>query len=86
MSGPVADRLSQWKVELLRTALDRRGLSSMLERQRAVEAVVRRSVANIRELSSAEATAVLEALTSAAAKRSSSSWDDRDGDTWIYRL
>lgn len=57
----------------------------MLERQNAVEAIVGRQIACLRELTPAEATKVLEAF-SVKRDRTSSSWDGREEDTWIDRL
>lgn len=86
VSEPVVHGLSQWKIDMLRAALDRKGLSSMLERQRAVEAIVGHNVANLRQLTSGEATAVLEALSNVDRTRNASNWDDREEATWIDRL
>ena len=54
---PPTSGLPHWRVDLLRAALDKRGLISMQERgQGAVEAVVGHAVATLRELTVAEAT------------------------------
>ena len=81
---PIAD----WLVDQLRGALTARGLITVVERQRAVEAAAERPVESMRSLTRAEALRVLERLSpeSAAQTRSASAWDDRDEDTWIDRL
>lgn len=81
---PVAD----WQRDLIRKALDARGLASMDDRQRAVEEAAGRPLENLRDLTHDEAIAVLNRLgqTRTAAEPSSSLWDARDEDTWIDRL
>ena len=81
---PIAD----WQVELLRKALESRGLTSMSERQQAIEVAAGRPVESLRALTSDEAMAVLTKLGRAPApeQRATSSWDDREEDTWIDRL
>lgn len=81
---PIAD----WQVELLRKALESRDLTSMSERQQAVEDAAGRPVESLRALTSEEAMAVLTKLGRAPApeQRATSSWDDREEDTWIDRL
>lgn len=80
--------IADWQIDLLRKALDARGLTSMLERQQAIEAAAGRPVESLRALTSDEAMAVLTKLGRAPApeQRATSSWDDREEDTWIDRL
>ena len=81
---PIAD----WQVDLLRKALDARGLKSMTERQLVIEAAAGRSVDSLRALSHDEALRVLSRLgqQGSPGPDQKSAWDDRDGDTWIDRL
>ncbi|MGR7026341.1 hypothetical protein [Geodermatophilus sp. URMC 62] len=87
---PVATEatIADWLVNDIRTALTSRGLTTMAERQEAIEAVVERPVESLRSLTRAEALRVLSSLASATAPQTSggSAWDDRDEDTWIDRL
>ena len=87
---PVRTEVSipDWLVDSLREALTARGLTTMDQRQEAIEAAAGRSVESLRALTRAEAMRVLEQLSPASAseKGSTSSWDDRDEDTWIDRL
>ncbi|HSX65929.1 hypothetical protein [Nocardioides sp.] len=80
--------ISDWQIDLLRKALDARGLISMTERQQAIETAAERQVESLRALSHHEALAVLSRLGQAPAPKSpsGSAWDQRDGDTWIDRL
>lgn len=78
--------LSQWRIDQLRAALDKRGLASVADRKSAVEAIVGRKLTNLRDLTAAESTTVLEALSLGRSERATSSWDDRDADTWIDKL
>lgn len=80
--------IADWQVDLLRKALDARGLRSMAERRRAIEAAAGRPVDSLRALSHDEALRVLSQLgrQESAARSEKSSWDDREGDTWIDRL
>lgn len=83
--APIAD----WQVDLLRNVLEARGLTSMSERQRTIEAAAGRSVESLRALTHDEAMRVLNRLGEhggAASGRTTSQWDDRDEDTWIDRL
>ena len=82
--APIAD----WLVKDIRTALTSRGLTTMAKRQQAIEAIVERPVESLRLLTRAEALRVLSRLAPASAQqtRSTSSWDNRDEDTWIDRL
>lgn len=81
---PIAD----WQVDLLRKALDARGLTTMAERQLAIEAAAGRPVESLRSLSHAESLSVLSRLGPISPRPSSSAsaWDQRDDDTWIDRL
>jgi hypothetical protein len=82
--APIAD----WLVDQLREALTASGLTTMEERQRAIEAAAGRPVESLRSLTRAEALRVLSQLHSAVAPQtqSASAWDSRDEDTWIDRL
>lgn len=83
-AAPIAD----WLIDQLRGALTARGLTTVVERQRAIEAAAERPVESLRSLTRAEALRVLERLgpESAPDARSASAWDARDEDTWIDRL
>lgn len=79
--------IRDWQVELLRKALDSRGLSTMAERQLLIEQLAGRHVDSLRALEEAEALLLLSKLGSAAPTTSSESlWDSRSEDTWIDRL
>jgi hypothetical protein len=82
--GPIAD----WLVNDIRTALTARGLTTMAERQQAIEAAVERPVESLRSLTRAEALRALSLLGSTSAPQTSrtSAWGDRDEETWIDRL
>lgn len=81
--APIAD----WQVDLLRKALDARGLISMKDRQEAIESAAGRTVASLRALTHEEGLQVLSRLGQpAAGGAKSSAWDERDEDTWIDRL
>lgn len=82
--SPIAD----WQRDLIRKALDARGLTTMDERQQAVEVAAGRPLASLRDLTHDEAFKLLERLgpSTRASDRSESSWDSRDEDTWIDRL
>ncbi len=81
---PIAD----WQIDLLRKALDARGLATMTDRQRAIESSAGRAVESLRDLTHDEAMRVLTQLGPAAGSSGSSgsTWDERDEDTWIDRL
>lgn len=81
---PIAD----WQVDLLRRALDARGLTSMADRQQAIESAAGRAVESLRALSHDEGLQVLSRLGQqpSAGRSASSHWDDREEDTWIDRL
>jgi hypothetical protein len=79
--------IADWLVDSLREALTARGLTTLVERQQAIEAAAGRPVESLRSLTTAEAMRVLERLSpSSAQKASASAWGDRDEDTWIDRL
>lgn len=80
--------ITDWQIDLLRKALDARGLTEMPERQRAIEAAAERPVDSLRTLTHEEALRVLSRLGPAPASptRTGSAWDERDEDTWIDRL
>ena len=81
--APAAD----WQIDLLRKALDARGLTSLTERQQAIEAAAGRPIESLRALTDEEALRVLSRLGPAPEKqRTGSTWDQRDEDTWIDRL
>lgn len=82
--APIAD----WQIDLLRKALDARELTTMTERQKAIETAAGRPVESLRALTHEEALQVLARLGPAPAPRSGSgsAWDQRDEDTWIDRL
>ena len=82
--APIAD----WQVNLLRKALDARGLTAMADRQQEVARAAERSVPTLRDLTHDEAIRVLNSL-GASGRRSDrpvSLWESRDEDTWIDRL
>lgn len=81
---PIAD----WQVDLLRRALDARGLSTMESRQRVIESAAGRTVTSLRALTHEEGMQLLSRLGQKAApgRSTTSQWDDRDEDTWIDRL
>ena len=80
--------IADWQIDLLRKALDARGLTTMFDRQQAVESAAGRAVQSPRALTHDEAMRVLTQLGQAPAsdRRTTSTWDDRDEDTWIDRL
>lgn len=81
--APIAD----WQVELLRNALEARGLTSMAERRQVIESAAGRSVESLRSLTHDEGMQVLSRLGQQPSGRSATSqWDDREEDTWIDRL
>ncbi|MBD3947601.1 hypothetical protein [Nocardioides ganghwensis] len=81
--APIAD----WQVDLLRKALDARGLTSMDERKAAIELAAARPVEALRALTHDEALKVLSNLgPTGGTLASRSAWDERDADTWIDRL
>lgn len=82
------ESIADWLVGDIRAALTARGLTTMTERQQAIEVAAGRPVDSLRSLTRAEALRVLSLLGSASAPTSSetSAWDDRDEETWIDRL
>ncbi|MBC9225938.1 hypothetical protein GL325_06375 [Aeromicrobium sp. 636] len=80
--------ISDWQVQLLRKALDSRGLTEMVDRQKAIETAAGRPVESLRSLSHEEALQVLARLGSEPPAKPvvTSAWDDREEDTWIDRL
>ena len=82
--APIAD----WQVDLLRKALDARGLMAMEDRQQAIESAAGRKVESLRSLTLDEGMQVLSRLgqQAPAARSETSQWDDREEDTWIDRL
>jgi hypothetical protein len=82
------DSIADWLVDAIREALTARGLTTMTERQQAVEAITGRPVESLRALTRAEALRVISELspTTATEAGSTSAWDHREGDTWIDRL
>ncbi|KRA37890.1 MULTISPECIES: hypothetical protein [unclassified Nocardioides] len=83
-SAPIAD----WQRDLIRKALDARGLIGMDERQKAVVEAAGRPLASLRDLTHDEAIALLSRLgpSTRTGDHSASSWDSREEDTWIDRL
>lgn len=81
---PIAD----WQVDLLRKALDARGLTSIAARREAIESAAGRAVESLRALSHDEGLQVLSRLGQqpSAGGSAGSQWDDREEDTWIDRL
>lgn len=81
---PIAD----WQVDLLRKALDARGLTSMPDRQQAIEDAAGRAVQSLRALTHDEGLQVLSRLGQqlSVTRSATSQWDDRAEDTWIDRL
>ena len=80
--------ISDWQVDLLRKALDARGLTAMADRQAVVQEAVGHPVESLRHLSQEEALRALSKLGEHQPLRPSagSSWDNRDEDPWIDRL
>ncbi len=87
-SAPAA--IAEWQMDLLRKALDARGVTEMSERQALVVEAAGRPLASLRDLTSEEANAVLvwfgRTPPAQGSDRSASLWEPRDGDTWIDRL
>lgn len=81
---PIAD----WQRDLIRRALDARGLTSMDARQHAVEAAAGRAVSNLRDLKHDEAIAVLNRLgeLGPTGERKATLWESRDEATWLDRM
>lgn len=87
---PDPDEVPDWLVANLRKALDELGADSMADRQALVVELAGRQVGSLRELTYVEARQVSERLTArkqqSSVSSTRSSWDDREGDTWIDRL
>lgn len=88
VAPPASAPISDWQIDLLRKALDARGLTSMSDRQAAIELAAGRTVESLRALTHEEGLRVLSRLgeSPAIARSEKSAWDDRDEDTWIDRL
>ncbi len=84
--GPLP--IAKWQIDLLRKALDARGLTTMSERQTAIETATGRAIESLRALTHDEAFRVLTQLgeSSSPTVSTGSAWDQRDEDTWIDRL
>lgn len=87
-SGPDVSPIADWQVDLVRKALDARGLITMADRKRAIEQAAGREVSSLRALTHDDAIGVFARLgkSPAVGKPSTSLWDDREEDTWIDRL
>ena len=85
-SPQIDDDIAEWQVQQIRTAFAARMTDDMCQRQQFIQSVTGRKVDRIRDLSRVEARRVLERLPSQPSGSSRSSWDDRDGETWIDRL
>ena len=88
--SPSSEQVPDWQIAQLRTGLDGLGLGDGDERQQLVQRLVGRPVSALRDLTYSEARTLGEQI--AAMKRESmqrqsrSSWDEREGETWIDRL
>jgi hypothetical protein len=85
-SPPTA--IAEWQIDLLRRALDARGLTAMEDRQRAIEAAAERPVESLRSLTHDETLRVLAKVGTGlgSSPRSRSDWDEREHDTWIDQM
>ena len=86
---PTAAPIRDWQIDLIRNALDARGLVSMDERQALIEDVAGRPVDSLRAMTHDEAMVAISKLGASAPAvpaRATSLWDSRDEDTWIDRL
>jgi len=85
---PAITPAANWQIDLLRKALDGQGLTTMTERQAAIESAIGRPVESLRAMTNDEAIRALSELGGSSSARSSaaSAWDERDEDTWIDRL
>lgn len=79
---------ADWQLDLIRRALDARGVESMSDRQALVVQHLGREVASLRELTSEEALTVLNAFgkNAPSTRTTGSLWDDRGDATWIDRM
>ncbi|MFC6697284.1 hypothetical protein [Nocardioides daphniae] len=88
-SNPAPAQIADWQVDLLRNALDARGLTDQQARKSLIEQHAGRPLASLRHLTSEEALRVISSLGRDAGRtqRSEGSlWDEREDDTWIDRL
>lgn len=87
-SVPKPSPIADWQRDLIRKSLDARGLTSMDERQQAVEVAAGRPLESLRDLTHDEAIALLARLgpSTRSDDRSASLWESRDEDTWIDKL
>lgn len=89
-AAPDPGGVPDWLVANLRKTLDTLGLESMADRQALVVELAGRQVGSLRELTFVEASQVSEKLSARKQQNSApstrTSWDDREGDTWIDRL
>jgi hypothetical protein len=84
---PAAAPIRDWQIDLLRKALDARGLTTMAERQTLIEQLAGHPVSALSDLTHDDAMALLSRLGSDAPTAGSGSpWESREGDTWIDRL
>ena len=65
--APAVTPIAEWQIDLLRKALDARGLTTMSERQSAIEAAAGRPVESLRALTHDEGLQVLSRLGQAPA-------------------
>lgn len=81
-------QIADWQVDLLKKTLTAHGLTTIVGRQKAIEAAAGRPVESLRSLTRAEGVRILERLgpPPASQQGSASAWDKRDEDTWIDRL
>lgn len=85
---PAATSIADWQIDLLRKALNARGLTTMPERRSAIEAAAGRPLESLRALTHDEGLQVLSRLgqQQPSGRSATSQWDDREEDTWIDRL
>lgn len=79
------DGIAEWQITALRKALDGAGAVTMEQRSELVQRLAGRPVAALRDLTIAEARAVVEGLAGRQ-DPTGDHWAGRDGDTWIDRL
>lgn len=88
-ASPTRTSVTEWQVDLLRKALDSRGLTDQQARRALIEQHAGRPLTSLRDLTSEEALRVVTALGRSAGQAqppSASAWDEREDDTWIDRL